>query len=406
MRALCAAVTIVVASASSSVSAQSVRLSFADALSRAKTQSPAVLVAIARIEESRARLIGAQIRFRENPSLDVSSGPRFSDAGTTTDFEVGVSQLFETGRQRASRVAGAEAAIAVATADAENERRQVIGLVADAFYRLAHAEAAMRFRVEGEQAAEAVLRIATRRFDAGDIPVLDVNLARTALARARSARMAAEGERRIIVGELQRLVGLSSSAEVIVEASLEEDRSTELPRLLTSLETRPDLASLRASVVEANAEVRLGLANRRPDVSLDARMKQEGGDRAVIAGFTVTLPRFNSGQEQRASGQARAERLRVELDATRAAATTEVHALQEAYVIRRTAAAAFQQEALPMATENERLAQRSYEEGEMSLADLLVVRRELIDTRLEYLDRLLDAALTAVARDSAAGVLQ
>ena len=66
----------------------------------------------------------------------------------------------------------------------------------------------------------------------------------------------------------------------------------------------------------------------------------------------------------------------------------------------------FEQEALPGAAENEQLSRRSFEEGQLSLADLLVVRRELVDTRLDYLERLRDAAETAMMRDAAAGVLQ
>jgi outer membrane protein TolC len=74
--------------------------------------------------------------------------------------------------------------------------------------------------------------------------------------------------------------------------------------------------------------------------------------------------------------------------------------------VRRAAAEAFEQDALPNAIESEQLAQRSFEEGQISLTDLIVVRRELTDTRLEYLDRLLEAAQTAIDRDAAAGVLQ
>ena len=80
--------------------------------------------------------------------------------------------------------------------------------------------------------------------------------------------------------------------------------------------------------------------------------------------------------------------------------------MDAAYAIRRAAATVFESAALPSAVENEQLSQRSFEEGEIRLTDLIVVRRELIDTRLEHLDRLLEAAETAVVRDAEAGVLR
>ena len=139
---------------------------------------------------------------------------------------------------------------------------------------------------------------------------------------------------------------------------------------------------------------------------MTVRGKREAGDKAIVAGLTVTWPAFVSGQEERAAGAARSARLRLELETTRAAALRDVEALHAAYITRHEAAEAFEQEALPSALENEQLSQRSFEEGELSLPDLLVVRRESVDTRLEYLERLRDAAQTAMLRDAAAGVLR
>ena len=43
---------------------------------------------------------------------------------------------------------------------------------------------------------------------------------------------------------------------------------------------------------------------------------------------------------------------------------------------------------------------------QISLAEVLLVRRELVDTRLDYLNRLLEVAEAAIEQDAAAGVLQ
>jgi hypothetical protein len=49
---------------------------------------------------------------------------------------------------------------------------------------------------------------------------------------------------------------------------------------------------------------------------------------------------------------------------------------------------------------------KSFDAGEIGLGDLLQIRREILETRLAYLDRLLDASLTRCELEAAAGVLQ
>ena len=61
-------------------------------------------------------------------------------------------------------------------------------------------------------------------------------------------------------------------------------------------------------------------------------------------------------------------------------------------------------EALPGLDENEALSARSYEVGQIGLPDLLLIRREMLDTRTAYLDTLLEAALARVDLDASAGV--
>lgn len=404
-RSLCAAALLL---APSGVLAQpaAVRLTLESVLASARAQSPEVLIADARIDETRARLIGASVRSRENPTADASIGPRRSDLGTSTDIDVGFSYPFETGGQRSARILAATSAIASDTAAAADARRSALEAAALAFFDTAYAEQRVQLLSAVEQMAAEIVRIATTRYEAGDIAVLDVNLAKSALARARSGRLAADSDRSLAAARLAQVAGLPAGTVVTTDTQLDADRTVDLARLLAALPQRPDLLALHERIEEALATVRLGQALRRPDLGLAVRAKREAADKALVAGFIVTLPTSVSGQEERATGTALAARLRLELDATRARGLRDVEALHAAYVMRRQAAGALAQEALPGALENEQLAQRSFEEGELSLPDLLVVRREGIETRLEYLERLRDAAETAMMRDAAAGVLR
>src|SRR6185503_15712436 len=101
-----------------------VPLTFEEALAMAREKAPRVAVARARVDEARGRLVGAQLRFRENPVFDVSAGPRKLETGIVTDYELGFSQLVEPGSRRAARIAGAEAGIARETAISDASTRQ------------------------------------------------------------------------------------------------------------------------------------------------------------------------------------------------------------------------------------------------------------------------------------------
>ena len=158
---MCGAVCIALGVATT-VSAQPVRLTLSETLVRARQQSPSVLIALARIDESRARLVGAGLRFPENPALDIAGGPRRTGSGTTVDFEVGFSQRFQTGGQHDARVAGAEAGIESTAAEAGDARRQVMAAAARLYVRLAHAQARPLFDSSEQMAAE-VVRAATVR---------------------------------------------------------------------------------------------------------------------------------------------------------------------------------------------------------------------------------------------------
>src|SRR6478609_11069442 len=83
------------------------QLTLEGVLASARARSPEVVVAEARVDETRARLVGARVRFRDNPVVDFSAGPRrAANGGTSTDLDVGVSQSFETGARRSARIVG------------------------------------------------------------------------------------------------------------------------------------------------------------------------------------------------------------------------------------------------------------------------------------------------------------
>jgi cobalt-zinc-cadmium efflux system outer membrane protein len=83
-----------------------------------------------------------------------------------------------------------------------------------------------------------------------------------------------------------------------------------------------------------------------------------------------------------------------------------VRAAFDVYNLQAAAVEELERDALPSLEENETLARRSFEEGEIGLAELLLIRREGFDLRAIYTERLLEAAIAGIELESRAGVLQ
>jgi cobalt-zinc-cadmium efflux system outer membrane protein len=122
-------------------------------------------------------------------------------------------------------------------------------------------------------------------------------------------------------------------------------------------------------------------------------------------GLSVSLPLWNRGQEQRGLAEARASRVRVELEARRRGVRIEVESAYEAQRLRLEAVDALR-EMTALLAENETLARRSYDVGQIGLAELLLVQRETVEARLLHLERRLLAAEGEVELLARAGVLR
>ena len=384
--------------------AQGRSMRLAVVLARAREQAPQIVSARLALEETRARLIGASLRQQNNPELDAAVGNRNGPSDRFTDFQLGVAQAFEPGARRSARIEGANAAIAESTANIDDVTRAVLRQSAAAYYRVLHANERIKLLNAAFELASNVYSAADRRYRAGDIAVLDVNIARASLARVRAEREGAEATKVLALGDLRQLLRLSD--DVSVEGSLSPATPADLNAALQAASERPDLRALQAGIQEAEAQLRLGTSFSKPEFGVGVRYSHEEGDQIVLGGMTVTLPMFSKGQEQRALGSARATRLRAELDAARTRVQIEVRAAFDAYNRRLAAIRALEADAIPGLDENEQLITRSFEVGQLGLPDLLLIRRETLDTRFQYLDSLLEAALARVDLDASAGVLR
>jgi outer membrane protein, heavy metal efflux system len=379
-------------------------LTIDEALALAREQAASVVLAKGRIEEARARQAQAGRRFQENPALEVNGGYRRAE-DDHLDFEAALSQGLYDRNRRAARVAGAQAAVERAEAELDDARRLLLRDVWTTFFRGLNAMDRVELLTRVRQAADELLGATERRYKAGEGTALELNRARVAAASARAEQSGAQAEASSVLAELKALLGLPPGETVEIRSGPALHQPPGLEALLAGLDRRPDLRAIAAELREAEAEVRLGQALARPGLGVRGGVGREEGADIVTAGVIVSLPFHDRGQETLAVGQARATALRQALDATRKAADAEVRGWHSALLLHLAAARELEKTALPALEDNESLALKSFEAGEIDLGELLLIRREILETRLTYLERLLDVSLTRFELEAAAGAL-
>lgn len=394
---------VAVFASGASVAWAQVPLTLSEALSRARERAPQIVSARLAIEEARARLAGATHR-QSNPGVDLALGNRQGNGDRSTDLDVGVLQMFEPGQRRSSRQAMANASIAQSTASLEEVTRAALLETATLFLRTLQLSERVRLLDSSLELADNVMQIADRRFRAGDVAILDVNIARAAATRIKAERQAVLAERTIAIGELKELLQVED--DITPHGDMRTTVSVDPSLIAEAASRRPEIHVLEAAIQEAQAEEQFGHSLGRVEYGFGARYQREEHNNIMLGGLTLTLPMFSKGQEPIASGLARATRLRAELDAARIRIRVEVRTALAAYQSRVEVVQLLERDALPVLDESVTLATRSFEVGQIGLAEWLLIRREIIDTRFQYLDALLEAAIARVELDARAGVLQ
>ena len=376
-------------------------------LDLAERQNPDVFIASTRTAQAEGALTTARIRLPSNPEVDVFVGSRDTSlAGRSLEQEYSFLQRFEIGGQRGHRVAAATAGVTQRTFEVGATVLQAQTIALSAFYRAAHAQEIRRVTDEALGLAEEAVRAAQARYEAGETAVLDVNVARVELARARREQLAAASRLEGTVAELREVLALPAQEPVIVQTAL---RAADVPAvevLLSRLPDRPDIRAVTANLGQAEAELRLVRSARTPDLFGGVGFRREEGEPVTGARFGLTLPLFRRQTGALAAASARIAELKTALDARRVALEARLRGAHARYRIAAQAAEAIASTAVPLVEENEQLTRESYQAGKIGLLELLVIRREGFAARREALDAQLESTLAGVEVRAVAGVIR
>jgi outer membrane protein len=302
--------------------------------------------------------------------------------------------LFDFGGRKAT-VEEARQALIAADWSHNAAIQDVVLEVEQAYYQYLNA----RVLAEAEQAAvkeaEASLDAAEHRRAAGLSTIADVLQAKTGLSQARLILQTVEGQIETIHGSLATAMGLPANTRFDVAIPPfdlpAEQASVEVERAIQEAEARrPDLASARAAVLKAEAEVRVKAAQDRPTIAAGANGGRIFYNPFVIhqdtysASLLVTIPIFNGMTYQYNLFRARADRdeAQARLETLHQSVVLQVWS---SYYNHRTAGQRVEtsRDLLSSARQSYEVVSARYQAGVGSILDLLTAQSQLESARAQ-----------------------
>lgn len=376
------------------------------ALALAFERSPLIQESAARVALAEGVLVGART-YPFNPVLEAERASRDDGHERTSDREIALSQEIEIAGQRGKRVASASAAAEAARAAFDRSRQELASRVASAFATVLRArELATLAAFEREVAAE-LAAFEQRRLDAGAGTLIDLNVTRAAEGRAERRVALARADEAAARATLAEVVALAVTELPVVAGALPDawpapPALAELERL--ALDRRSDLLALRSEVEAATARIRLERSLATPNLVIGVAKGREA-DREDLdtlrAGFTIPL--FQRNQGGIATARADEGVLSAQLASAELAVRREVAAAWSRAEATSRALAVFRQTVAGTLEENLDLVQRGLAAGKLRGSEVLVFRRELIDSRRELIEAAADAWLAQIELGLATG---
>ena len=384
-------------------------LSLDEALRRAEDANPRLRAAQAEAAALEGQRDDARALLWNNPTLAGEIGRRsVPNEARQREYLVGISQAFEIAGQQGYRREEAEQSLAAYREEIGELRRQVRADVSRRFL----AVLALQTRIDTERAVlkltEDSSSIVDKRFRAGEDTRLQANLAEVEADRARNEVRSLEEQLVQARAELATLLQLPPAELPAVRGELVASAPPyTLDQLLGMVDARPQFRAFGHREEAARKRLALERASVYPDVTLGVGTGREGPSEARenLTLFTVSVPLPLFRRNATGIGRAASDlsRTQIEREVALRDARAQVTALWRTFESLRTRVARLRESVLPRLDENQKLSQRALRAGEIGIAELLLVNRQLLDAQRDFYAALTEYETTRVTLEEAAG---
>ncbi len=360
------------------------------------------------VKAARARLL--QAGLMPNPRLDLArkSDSIFNNEGEYTT-NIGLSQQFPIAGRIARQKDVAQTDVALALAEINESERKLAGEVAASFYRILALDRQIEVRDRLIGVDQKLSETTRNRFRAAEVSELDVNTAQLELQRLAQERALLLNQRVTEVAQLNQLLGQPATHPLALDNTL--PAAEPLPNLMEAqqraLAQRPDMRLALLTADRARADQALARAQRWEDWTAGVEVEQsrlaiqgvppQNRGRALGLTLSIPLPLLNRNQGRIAEAAAAGAQAETRIEALKLSIENEVATAYAEAARLRTVVQQYQQDILPLSDRNVRLAQQGYDQGLVSILEVVQAQRQQSELNISYLN-VLDQYLQAIVK--------
>jgi cobalt-zinc-cadmium efflux system outer membrane protein len=322
------------------------------------------------------------------------------------NYDVSLSQEIPLGGKIGHRKRVAQLNLEKANLDFQNVVRLKTAEIKKAFYTVLFNQKRQELAGEVLEVNKTILDIADKRYKAGDISLIGVNLASVELQRTTTENLTIQGE--LVQSNFELLITLGVSADsagppelgnLKVEGALSKEQiQFNLPELFTfALANRPDYKSLQIALKAADAGIALAKAEGVPDIEVGGAFERELGNEQRVGGFVaIPLPLFNRNQGEVAKSLNRKNQVALELTALKNQIEQEVRIGFTKVEASKKSLEIFQQGLVNLVRENLELNRVAFQAGEIEFLEVVRAEEDFIRTNTLFLEALYNYNLALV----------
>lgn len=369
-------------------------LRLADALNLAMAQAPAIKGADADygVAAGERRQAAAYL----NPIIGVESenvaGSGLYHGTDGAELTASVSQTFEIGGKRSSRIRAADQGQTLARYDQSRARLDLIRNVTLAFIQAAATQEEASLAAEQATLARDVYRTVDKRVSAAAEPLVQRHKAKISLVNAELAADRAKAQQNAAFKMLTAQWGDDTVSSIDTSDFYKIKKPVVVTDDQELLRNTIDYQQKLLATDQARSLIDVEKANAvpNPTVSVGVRDFRATDDQAFITGVSLPLPVFNQNRGNVAKARYQAVKMDTELQKlllnSQANLAEHTQLLQNAYLT----ATRIKNTILPEARKAFAQAKRGYHAGQFAYLEVLDAQRTLTDTRLTYIQALRD----------------
>lgn len=405
LRWLCLPLALVLAA--TAARADDTPLSLVELVQLAIKNNPTLMAQRYTVEEAEGRQ--QQAGSMPNPRLELSNTSNsFLSNGGEYSREIGLSQDIPVGGRLGAQEDVADTGLKLAIANLRQTEATLAGQVAASYYRLLVLKRQITTRDALVAVDQKLLDVTTARMSAGEVSPLDVSTAELETERLKEQQVLLQNQYDQELAKLNQLLGQPARTPLVLADTLPADNALENLGDLQqqAFHERADLQAVRFEGAQAQAEVALARSERWEDWTVGVSSGQsrldvtgappQATEHEIGVKLSIPLPLWNRNKGNVAAAlssgrqaDANVAALKLQIENEVATAFIQLQRLSEV-------TARYRDRLLPLSEKSIALAQQGYNQGQVSIVEVVTAERQHSEVEIAYLDSL-DQYLQAYA---------